>query len=163
MSHRFHALLVAGITTVALACGDVGTITATGSALYLTNGSDSASQPRRDSSGSRSSSPRAVAGTALGMGPAGDTASYSKVAGVAVTIRLPDSRDDSASHTRGQQVAAATSDANGRYSLGGIKPGAYILEAVPPSTSPYKTTTWGFLITDYMPNRIELGVVLYRR
>ena len=160
MSHRFHAVLVAGITTIALACGDVGTITATGPALYLTNGSDSASQPRPDSSGPISSSPRAVAGTALGMGPAGDTANYSKVAGVAVTIRLP---DDSASHTRGQQVAAATSDGNGRYSLGGIKPGAYVLEAVPPSASPYKTTTWGFLITDYMPDRIELGVVLYRR
>jgi protocatechuate 3,4-dioxygenase beta subunit len=94
------------------------------------------------------------------MGPAGDTASYSKVAGVVVTIRVP---DDSASHTRGQLVAAATSDANGRYSLGSIKPGAYVLEAVPPSASPYKPTTWGFLITDYMPDRIELGVVLYRR
>lgn len=158
--HRLGGLLVAGIATIALACGDVGGITATGPALYLTNGSDSASQPRPDSSGPRSSSPRAVAGTALGMGPMGDTASYSKVSAVAVTVRLP---DDSASHTRGQQVAAATSDANGRYSLGGIKPGAYVLEAVPPSTSPYKTTTWGFLITDYMPDRIELGVVLYRR
>lgn len=160
MSRRFGALLLATASLLVLACNDATPVSPTGGPLYLTNGPDSAAQPGPNPNGPTSSNPRLVTGTALGMGPAGDTASYSKVAAVAVTIRLP---DDSATHTRGQQVAAATSDASGHYSLGSVKPGAYILEAVPPSSSPYKTTSWGFLISEHMPDRIELGVVLYRK
>ena len=61
------------------------------------------------------------------------------------------------------QVASATSGADGTFSLGTVKPGPYILEATAPSSSSYRVTHWGFVITEYAPSRIELGVVLYRR
>ena len=160
MSRRLGVLLLASAGILALACSEAAPVSPTGAPLYLTNGPDSAAQPGPNPNGPTSSSPRLVFGTALGMGPAGDTASYSKVAGVAVTIRLP---DDSAPLRRGQQVAAATSDPSGHYSLGSVKPGTYILEALPPSSSPFRTTSWGFLISEHMPDRIELGVVLYRK
>jgi len=94
-----------------------------------------------------------------GIGPAGDTANYSKVAGVSVTIRLP---DDSAAHVRGKTVASAVTDANGHFSLGQVAPGGYILEAIPPAGSPFKSTYWGFAIGDWTPNALELGVWLSR-
>jgi hypothetical protein len=64
---------------------------------------------------------------------------------------------------RGQQVASATSSADGTFSFGAVPPGPYILEATPPSGSPYKVTSWGFIINEHAPSRIELGVVLYRK
>jgi hypothetical protein len=131
----------------------------TGDPLYLTNGPDS-SNHTGPSSGQTSNASRSVTGWVLGMGPAGDTANYTRVSGTVVTLRLP---DDSASNTRGQQVASATSGSDGTFSLGPVKPGPYILEATAPASSPYRVTHWGFIITEYAPSRIELGVVLYRR
>ncbi|HSQ29822.1 MAG TPA: hypothetical protein VLN49_08230 [Gemmatimonadaceae bacterium] len=94
-----------------------------------------------------------------GIGPAGDSANYSKVAGVSVTIRLP---DDSAAHVRGQTVASAVTDATGNFSLGKVAPGGYILEVIPPAGSPFKSTSWGFSIGSWSPNAVELGVWLHR-
>lgn len=156
---RISFPIVLGVAVLA-ACGGSGPAEPfTGDPLYLTNGPDSSSHPG-PTSGQTSNAPRTVTGWVLGMGPAGDTANYARVSGTVVTIRLP---DDSATNTRGQQVASATSGADGTFSLGAVRPGPYILEATPPASSPYQVTHWGFIITEYVPSRIELGVVLYRR
>lgn len=158
--HRGIALLSACVTVFALACGADGTPTGPGgSPLFLTNGRDSATRPAPDTTGPRSTGPRSMSGTVIGMGPAGDTANYTKVAGVNVSIRLP---DDSAAHVRGQTVASAVTDANGHFSFGQVAPRGYILEAVPPAGSLYQTTSWAFVIGDWSPAAVELGVVLYR-
>ena len=158
--HRLISLLAACGAAVALACGsDRAPTEPGGTPLFLTNGRDSATRPAPDTTGPRSNSLRTLSGTALGLGPAGDTANYTKVAGVSVSIRLP---DDSTAHVRGQIVASAVTDANGQFSLGQVAPRGYILEAVPPSGSPYRTTSWGFAIGDWSPSAVELGVVLYR-
>lgn len=161
MSYRrpLTLLTTAGLVLL-LACGSDRAPTAPGNTpLFLTNGSDSATRPAPDTSGPRSNTPRSMSGTVIGMGPAGDTANYAKVAGVSVSIRLP---DDSAAHVRGQTVASATTDANGHFTFGQVAPRGYILEAVPPSGSPYRTTSWAFVIGDWSPATVELQVVLYR-
>lgn len=161
MSHRrmIAILSICGLAAT-VACGSDRTTTEPGGTpLFLTNGPDSATRPSPDTTGRRSNQPRSVSGTVIGMGPAGDTASYSKVAGVDVSIRLP---DDSAAHVRGQTVAHAVTDATGHFSFGQVAPGGFILEAVPPSGSPYRTTSWAFVIGDWSPSSVELGVVLYR-
>jgi hypothetical protein len=158
--NRLIALLVACGTAAALACGGDGATTQPlGQPLFLTNGSDSATRPAPDTSGPRSNTPRSISGTVIGMGPAGDSANYAKVAGVSVSIRLP---DDSAAHIRGQVVASAVTDANGHFSFGQVAPRGYILEAVPPAASAYQTISWGFAIGDWSPSAVELQVVLYR-
>jgi hypothetical protein len=158
--HRLIGLLVVCSTVAALACGGDTTPTQPpGPPLFLTNGSDSATRPAPDTSGPRSSTPRAVTGTVIGMGPVGDTANYAQVAGVSVSIRLP---DDSAAHVRGQVVASAVTDAAGHFSFGEVAPRGYILEAVPPAASPFGTTSWAFVIGDWSPSAVELQVVLYR-
>lgn len=158
--HRLVGLLVMCGATVALACGgDASPTQPSGTPLFLTNGRDSASRPAPDSSGPRSNTPRSMSGTVIGMGPAGDTANYANVAGVNVSIRLP---DDSVAHVRGQTVASAITDASGHFSFGQVAPRGYILEAVPPETSPYRTTSWAFVIGDWSPSAAELQVVLYR-
>ena len=157
--HRRPSFAAILISAAFIACG--GTSPAdplTGSPLFLTNGPDSSSHPG-PTSGSTSSAARTVTGRVLGMGPAGDTANYARVSGTALTIRQP---DDSAAHTRGQQVASATSGGDGTFSFGTVKPGPYILEATPAPGGPYKVTSWGFIVSEYAPSRIELGVVLYR-
>jgi hypothetical protein len=159
-SRRLIGLVAVCGAAIALACGSDGTPTETGGTpLFLTNGSDSASRPAPDTSGPRSNTPRSMSGTVIGMGPAGDTANYAKVAGVNVSIRLP---DDSAAHVRGQTVASAVTDGNGHFSFGQVAPRGYILEAVPPAGSPYQTTSWAFVIGDWSPSAVELQVVLYR-
>ena len=161
MSHRrLLALLAACGIVAAVACGSDRTATGPGvTPLFLTNGPDSAAQPTPDTTGPRSNGPRSMSGAVLGIGPAGDTANYAKVAGVNVSIRLP---DDSVAHVRGQTVAHAVTDANGHFSFGQVAPGGFILEAVPPAGSPYGTTSWAFVIGDWSPSSVELGVVLYR-
>jgi len=159
-ARRLVGLLTACGTAVALACGgDAAPSEPGGTPLFLTNGQDSASRPAPDTSGPKSNVPRSMSGTVIGMGPVGDTANYVKVAGVNVSIRLP---DDSSAHVRGQTVASAVSDATGHFSLGQVAPRGYILEAVPPAGSPYHTTSWAFVIGDWSPSAVELGVVLYR-
>ena len=161
MSHRrlITLLTVAAVSTV-IACGSDRTSTEPGGTpLFLTNGPDSATRPTPDTTGARSSGPRSMSGTVIGMGPAGDTANYAKVAGVQVSIRLP---DDSVAHVRGQTVAHAITDANGHFSFGQVAPGGFILEAVPPAGSPYRTTSWAFVIGNWSTPAVELGVVLYR-
>lgn len=159
-SRRLIGIITAFGTAVALACGGDATPSEPGGTpLFLTNGQDSANRPAPDTSGPRSNTPRSMGGTVIGMGPAGDTAHYANVAGVTVSIRLP---DDSSAHVRGQTVASAVSDANGRFSFGQVAPRGYILEAVPPAGSPYRTTSWAFVIGDWSPTVVELGVVLYR-
>lgn len=161
MSHkRVYSLLVVGCAVVAIACGSDNSPTGPNrTPLFITNGPDSGSQPAPDTSGPRSTTPRSITGTVSGIGPAGDSADYSKVAGVSVTIRLP---DDSAAHVRGKTVASAVTEANGNFSLGVIAPGGYIFEAIPPAGSPFKSTYWGFSIGDWSPNAVVLGVWLHR-
>ena len=159
-NRRLIGLLVACGAVAALACGgDAAPTQPNGTPLFLTNGRDSATRPAPDTTGPRSNTPRSMSGTVIGMGPAGDTANYAKVAGVTVSIRLP---DDSAAHVRGQTAASAVTDANGHFSFGQVAPRGYILEAVPPAGSPYRTTSWAFVIGDWSPSSVELGVVLYR-
>lgn len=161
MSHnRLIELLVACGIATAIACGGDGATTQPlGQPLFLTNGSDSATRPAPDTSGPRSNTPRSMSGTVIGMGPAGDTANYAKVAGVSVSIRLP---DDSTAHVRGRVAASAVTDASGHFSFGQVAPGGYILEAIPPAGSPYQTISWGFAIGDWSPSAVELQVVVYR-
>lgn len=157
---RLLALSLAIGAAAALACSSDSTPTQPGGTpLFLTNGPDSASRPAPDTTGARSNAPRSMSGSVIGMGPAGDTANYAKVAGVSVSIRLP---DDSAAHVRGRTAASAVTDANGHFSFGQVAPGGYILEALPPAGSPYHSTSWAFVIGDWSPAAVELGVVLYR-
>lgn len=157
---RLFPLLVVGCAAIAIACGSDNSPTGPNrTPLFITNGPDSGSQTPPDTSGPRSTTPRTVTGTVNGIGPAGDSANYSRVAGVSVTIRLP---DDSAAHVRGQTVASAVSDATGHFSLGQVAPGGYILEVIPPAGSPFKGISWGFLIGSWSPNAVELGVWLHR-
>lgn len=161
MSHkRVFSLLVVGCAAIAIACGSDSSPTGPNrTPLFITNGPDSGSQPVPDTSGPRSTTPRSITGSVSGIGPAGDSANYSKVAGVSVTIRLP---DDSAAHVRGKTVASAVTDANGNFSLGTVAPGGYIFEAIPPAGSPFKSVYWGFSIGDWSPNAVVLGVWLSR-
>lgn len=161
MSHpRLLTVFLAIGAAAALACSsDRAPTQPDGTPLFLTNGPDSASRPAPDTTGARSSGPRSVSGSVTGMGPIGDSANYVNVAGVSVSIRLP---DDSAAHVRGQTVASAVTDANGHFSFGQIAARGYILEAVPPAGGPYRTTSWAFVIGDWSPATVELGVVLYR-
>lgn len=157
---RLLTLFLALGAAAAVACSSDSPPTLPGGPpLFLTNGPDSASRPAPDTTGARSNAPRSMSGSVIGMGSAGDTANYAKVAGVSVSIRLP---DDSVAHVRGQTVASAVTDANGNFSFGQVAPRAYILEAVPPAGSPYRITSWGFVIGDWSPSAVELGVVLYR-
>ena len=157
---RLLGLFTACGIVAAVACGSDRTPTEPGTTpLFLTNGPDSATRPAPDTTGPRSNGSRSMSGTVIGMGPAGDTANYAKVAGVDVSIRLP---DDSVAHVRGQTVAHAVTDATGHFSFGQVAPGGFILEAVPPAGSPYRTTSWAFVIGSWSPSSVELGVVLYR-
>ena len=159
-SRRLIALVAVCGAAFSLACGsDRAPSEPGGTPLFLTNGSDSATRPAPDTTGPRSNAPRSMSGAVIGMGPAGDTANYAKVAGVNVSIRLP---DDSAAHVRGRTAASAVTDANGHFSFGQVAPGGYILEAVPSAGSPYRTTSWAFVIGDWSPSAVELQVVLYR-
>src|SRR5512146_311604 len=159
-SKRVFPLLVVGCAAIAIACGSDSSPTGPNrTPLFITNGPDSGSQPAPDTSGPRSTTPRSITGSVNGIGPAGDSANYSKVAGVSVTIRLP---DDSAAHVRGKPVASAVTAANGNFSLGQVAPGGYIFEAIPSAGSPFKSTYWGFSIGDWSPNAVVLGVWLHR-
>ena len=143
----------------AIACHDSSPTGPALQPLYITNGPDSATHSGT-AGGQQSTSPREVGGWVMGMGPTGDTANYARVAGVLVTVRMP---DDSSTNTRGQQVGSATSASDGTFSFGKLAPGPYILEATPPSGSPYAPIHWGFLVSEYAPQEIQLGVVLYRQ
>ena len=157
---RLFPLLVIGCAAIAIACGSDNSPTGPNrTPLFITNGPDSGSKPAPDTSGPRSTTPRSISGSVNGIGPAGDSANYSKVAGVSVTIRLP---DDSAAHVRGKTVASAVTDADGNFSLGKLAPGGYIFEAIPPAGSPFKSTYWGFSIGDWSPAAVVLGVWLHR-
>lgn len=157
---RTHILAALCGVLAAGACDKARTTTEpVGDPLFLTNGPDSATRPAPDTSGQRSTTPRVISGSVIGMGPAGDTAAYEAVRGVSVSIRLP---DDSTAHVRGRTVATAVTDASGHFSFGEVAPRGYLLEAVPPSGTPYRTTSWGFAVGDWSPRAVELTVVLSR-
>ncbi len=107
-----------------------------------------------------SNDPRLLGGTVVGMGPAGDTANYQKIAGATVVLSSP---GDTASGTPDKELARTTSAADGSFSFGTFKIGVYAVTVTPPAGSPFKSAHWAFLIDTYSPEKINLSVWLGRK
>lgn len=100
-----------------------------------------------------STDPRLVAGAVIGMGPAGDSANYQRIAGATIVWKSVD----------GKELARTVSAADGSYSLGSFKPASYMVSVTPPAGSPFKAVEWVMIISEYSPAKIELNVWLARK
>jgi hypothetical protein len=112
-------------------------------------------QPGPDTAGTvkRSSEPRPVSGIVFGMGPAGDSANYQRIAGATVVW----------TSFEGKELARAVTAADGSYSLGSFKPAGYMFTVTPPSNGPYKGIEWAFIISEFSPEKVEINVWLGRK
>jgi len=106
-----------------------------------------------------SNDPLPYVGTVSGMGPAGDTANVSRVAGATVVLSLP---ADTSAGTPEKEIARATSAADGTFSLGTFKLGRYALTVTPPAGSPYKSVHWN-IITGAWGGKVDLMIWLPRK
>lgn len=100
-----------------------------------------------------SNEPRLVSGVIMGVGPASDSASFTKIAGAVVTWTAFD----------GKELARATTAADGSYSLGSYVPASYMFKVTPPANSPFRGVEWAFIISPYSTAKIDLTVVLGRK
>jgi len=107
-----------------------------------------------------SSDARTLIGVVHAIGAKPDTSKYELVGGATVVLSLP---EDSTHGVAGNELARATSAADGTFSLGAFKPGVYMVSVTPPAGSPYIGTHWGFLITDYSAPTVSLGMWLGRK
>jgi len=173
-----RALSVIGVATmaVAIACSDSGSTAPNGplASVATTGQTDTGKTPPTNPGGPTgpttppdtgsqihaSTDPRLLGGTVVGMGPAGDTANYQKVAGATVVLSIP---ADTAAGTPEKEITRTTSGADGTFSLGTFKLGVYALTVTPASGSPFKSAHWAFLIDQYSPAKVNLSVWLGRK
>ena len=151
----------------AVACSDAGplqpdasrtSIGTSGQTDTSKSGSPPTTNPGRpgpDTAGTvkRSTEPRLVSGTVIGMGPASDSANYQKVAGATVIWSSAD----------GKELARAVTASDGSYTLGSFKPATYKLSVTPPSNGPFKGVEWPFVISEYSPEKVDINVWLGRK
>lgn len=172
-----RALPVIGVAAVAVAvaCSDSGgtapdaprTNVATGQADTGKGPPTNPTSPTspttpRDTGGGQvvvSNDPVPYVGTVSGVGPAGDTANVSRVAGAIVVLALP---ADTSAGTPEKEIARATSAADGTFSLGTFKLGRYALTVTPPAGSPYKSVHWN-IITGNNGGKVDLMIWLPRK
>ncbi|HTE43809.1 MAG TPA: hypothetical protein VK636_01085 [Gemmatimonadaceae bacterium] len=107
-----------------------------------------------------SSEPRIVGGVLNGIGPAGDTANYSLVAGATVVLST---LGDSTTGSNGTELARDVSKSNGSFSLGSAKPGVYWIMVTPAAGSPFVKKNWPIQITTLSPPTVAISVWLNRR
>ncbi|MEP6492446.1 MAG: hypothetical protein ABJF01_07205 [bacterium] len=103
--------------------------------------------------------PRTIAGVVHGIGAQPDTANYALVAGATVVLSSP---QDTIAGTSGRELARATSKSDGSFSLGQFKPGVYMVTVTPPAGSPYRGTSWAFVVSPFARDTVPLDVWLRR-
>ena len=172
-----RALPVIGVAAmaVAIACSDSGGTAPDGPRTNVAAGqADTGKTPPtnpasptnpttpRDTGGGQvtaSNDPLPYVGTVSGMGPAGDTANVSRVAGATVVLALP---ADVNAGTPEKEIARATSAADGTFSLGTFKLGRYALTVTPPPGSVYKSVHWNIITGNY-GGKVDLMIWLPRK
>jgi hypothetical protein len=172
-----RALPVIGVAAmaVAIACSDSGSTAPEGARTKIVSGQTDTSNgsptnpasptnptPPPDTGGGQvtvSNDPLPYVGTVSGMGPAGDTANVSRVAGATVVLSLP---ADTSAGTPEKEIARATSAADGTFSLGTFKLGRYALTVTPPAGSPYKSVHWN-IIPGAWGGKVDLMIWLPRK
>ena len=171
-----RALPVIGVAAmaVAIACSDSGSTAPEGARTKIATGqTDTSGSPTNptspanpttppDTGGGQvatSNDPLPYVGTVAGMGPAGDTANVSRIGGATVVLSLP---ADANAGTVEKEIARATSAADGTFSLGTFKLGAYALTVTPPAGSPYKSVHWNIITSNY-GGKVDLMIWLPRK